>query len=108
MRKNPHGRILKMELKEQHLNTVLKSYSYFYNLLNFWNRNPCSKLISGFKHIVHNSQSKEEKKKNSIFMLNAPLRIFLLLYSPSLIRHLPFIKCRLFTLISFEMLKKSY
>ena len=28
MRKNPHGRILKMELKEQHLNTVLKSYSY--------------------------------------------------------------------------------
>ena len=28
MRKNPHGRILKGELKEQHLNTVSKSYHF--------------------------------------------------------------------------------
>ena len=63
MRKNPHGRILKREPKEQYLSTVLRSCSYYYSLLNFWNRNPCSKLISSFKHIIHNSQSKEEKKK---------------------------------------------
>ena len=64
MRKNPHDRILKIEPKEQHLNIVLRSCSYYYSLLNFWNRNPCSKLISGFKHIIHNSQSKEKKKKD--------------------------------------------
>ena len=29
MRKNPHGRILKVKLKEQHLNTVPKSCSLF-------------------------------------------------------------------------------
>ena len=28
MRKNSHSRILKEESKEQHLSTVLKSYSY--------------------------------------------------------------------------------
>jgi len=28
MRKNPHGRILKGEPKEQHLSITLKSYSY--------------------------------------------------------------------------------
>ena len=27
MRKNPHGGILKRELKEQHLSTIPKSYS---------------------------------------------------------------------------------
>ena len=73
MRKNLHGGILKMEPKEQHLNTVLKSCSYFYSLLNFWNKNPRSKLISSFKHIIHNNQSKEEKK-NSIFILDASLK----------------------------------
>ena len=30
MRKNPHNRILKMELKEQHLSTVFKSYSIIF------------------------------------------------------------------------------
>ena len=29
--KNPHGKILKMEFKEQHLSTVSKSYSFFKN-----------------------------------------------------------------------------
>ena len=28
MRKNSHGKILEGKLKKQHLNTVLKSYSY--------------------------------------------------------------------------------
>ena len=44
MRKNPHGRILKWELKEQHLNTVPKSCSYIninsiqeYNIILFRN-----------------------------------------------------------------------
>ena len=30
MRKNLHGRILKGKLKEQHLSTVPKSFSYIY------------------------------------------------------------------------------
>ena len=30
MRKNSHSRILKEESKEQHLSTVLKSYSFIY------------------------------------------------------------------------------
>ena len=32
MRKNPHGRILKVESKKQHLSTVLKSCPYMYNI----------------------------------------------------------------------------
>ena len=35
--KNLHGRILKKELKEQHLHTVLKFYPYIYRKISkFW------------------------------------------------------------------------
>ena len=30
MRKNPHGKILKREFKEQHLNTISKFFFYIY------------------------------------------------------------------------------
>ena len=35
MRKNPHGKILRNEQKQQHLSTVLKSYPILRNL-NTW------------------------------------------------------------------------
>ena len=46
MRKNSHDRILKREFKEQHLNTVTKSYS-FYNMI-------IHKVLQfAYKHITH-------------------------------------------------------
>ena len=46
MRKNSHDRILKREFKEQHLNTVIKSYS-FYNMI-------IHKVLQfAYKHITH-------------------------------------------------------
>jgi len=35
MRKNPHGKILRGEPKEQHLSTVPKSFSFYYIVRNY-------------------------------------------------------------------------
>ena len=63
MRKNPHGKILKWELKEQHLSTVPKSCSYSLKFAKWTSLVPqiSSKYI--FQYLIRNPAKKRKKKK---------------------------------------------
>ena len=71
MRKNPHGRILKMEPKEQHLSTVPKFYS-FKNIPNLMkNPNPVITLhiMTQIRPFPRVNQSKTFTYLQTLFLL---------------------------------------